>query len=301
MNRNHKGLQNPVVFISHASEDKDRFVLEFATKLREKGIDAWVDKWEIYPGDSLVTKIFNEGLKNAHAVVIVLSKNSIEKPWVKEELDVSVVKKIEGEIKLIPVIIEDCDVPESLRSTVWEKIKNLDDYEEELNRIVNSIYEQRDKPPIGKPPHYIKLTIEDIPGLNKIDNHILMLSCEMILKNNFGAISRNTNYMPIETNHVIKEAASIGINKQDALESLEILDRKGYVKTTKIIGGEIIHYCVSTFGFEEYAKKYIREYKSLFPSVGFGLVNKGKNAESIAEDLKLPKVIINHIFNVLSD
>jgi len=43
----------PKAFISHASEDKVRFVLGFATKLREKGIDAWLDRWEIKPGDSL--------------------------------------------------------------------------------------------------------------------------------------------------------------------------------------------------------------------------------------------------------
>lgn len=38
---------NPKVFVSHASEDKEHFVVEFATKLRARGIDAWLDKWEI--------------------------------------------------------------------------------------------------------------------------------------------------------------------------------------------------------------------------------------------------------------
>ncbi|CAH1905327.1 hypothetical protein NTGHW29_510062 [Candidatus Nitrotoga sp. HW29] len=60
------------VFISHASEDKDRFVTNFATKLRENGVDAWLDRWEMLPGDSLVDKIFEEGLKEAHAVIIIL-------------------------------------------------------------------------------------------------------------------------------------------------------------------------------------------------------------------------------------
>jgi len=60
---------NPKVFISHASEDKDRFVLAFAEKLRARGIDAWLDKWEMYPGDSLVEKIFEEGIKQAQAII----------------------------------------------------------------------------------------------------------------------------------------------------------------------------------------------------------------------------------------
>lgn len=65
---------NPKVFVSHASEDKNRFVLSFAKRLREKGIDAWLDRWEMAPGDSLVRKIFEEGLKEANAVIVVVSQ-----------------------------------------------------------------------------------------------------------------------------------------------------------------------------------------------------------------------------------
>src|SRR5881227_3407674 len=97
---------NPKVFISHASEDKERFVLAFATKLRGKGIDAWIDRWEMYPGDSLVDKIFEEGLGHAEAFIIVLSRNSVEKRWVREELNTAVVKRIEKGTKIIPVVLD---------------------------------------------------------------------------------------------------------------------------------------------------------------------------------------------------
>src|ERR1043165_5720806 len=122
---------NPKVFVSHASEDKERFVMGFATRLRGKGIDAWLDKWEILPGDSLIDKIFEEGIKDTQAVIVILSKNSVDKKWVREELNAAVVKKIEGISKLIPVVIDDCQVPEALQSTVWVKIKDLNNYEAE--------------------------------------------------------------------------------------------------------------------------------------------------------------------------
>src|SRR4051794_20083808 len=48
----------PKVFVSHASEDKQRFVERFAARLRENGVDAWLDEWEMKPGDSLVDRIF---------------------------------------------------------------------------------------------------------------------------------------------------------------------------------------------------------------------------------------------------
>ncbi len=66
-------MSAPKVFVSHASEDKERFVVEFARRLRENGVDAWLDQWEMKPGDSLVDKIFEEGLKEARAVIVVLS------------------------------------------------------------------------------------------------------------------------------------------------------------------------------------------------------------------------------------
>jgi len=127
----------PKVFLSHASEDKERFVLGFATKLRDSGVDVWLDKWEMLPGDSLVEKIFEEGLKKAQAVIIILSLNSVNKPWVKEELNISVVNKISKGTKIIPVVIDHCEVPESLKSTIWERIPDISNYQESLDRVVH--------------------------------------------------------------------------------------------------------------------------------------------------------------------
>ena len=125
-------MSAPKVFVSHASEDKDRFVVEFVRRLRENGVDAWLDQWEMKPGDSLVDKIFEEGLKEARAVIVVLSKVSLQKPWVREELNTSVVNRIGRGTRLIPVVIDDCEVPESLRSTLWLKVDDLADYDQSL-------------------------------------------------------------------------------------------------------------------------------------------------------------------------
>jgi hypothetical protein len=112
----------PKVFLSHASEDKDRFVLGFARQLRESGVDVWLDQWEMKPGDSLVDKIYEEGLKDARAVIIVLSTVSVQKPWVREELNASVVNRISRGTKLIGIHL--CHAPMDQR-IVGEK--RLDD------------------------------------------------------------------------------------------------------------------------------------------------------------------------------
>ena len=68
-----RNQMHPKVFHSHAYEDKNRFVIESGEKLCNKGINVWLDKWEMLPGESLVDKIFEEGSKNAEAIIIVLS------------------------------------------------------------------------------------------------------------------------------------------------------------------------------------------------------------------------------------
>lgn len=115
-------MSPPRVFVSHASEDNSRFAVDFARRLRENGVDAGLDQREMNPGDSLVDKIFEEGLKDARAVIVVLSKSSVRKLWVRGELSASVVNRIIRGTRLIPVFIDDCEVPESLQSTVWQRV-----------------------------------------------------------------------------------------------------------------------------------------------------------------------------------
>jgi len=205
---------NPKVFISYASEDKERFVLDFAQKLNSKGINIWVGFWKIYPGDSLVDKIFEEGIRNAQTVILILSKYSIDKPWVREELNASVVKRIKEKIKLIPVVIDDCQVPESLQSIAWEKIKNLENYEEEVDRIVMSIYGHRDKPPISRPPTYSQTEIDLLSGLTKVDSLVLKLSCEKAIEN---------SHRHVNTESILEQVSSLDIPQEEFFESLEIL------------------------------------------------------------------------------
>jgi len=157
------------------------FCLNSYNKLRNQGIDAWVDEWEMLPGASLIDKIFEEGIKNAQAFVIVLSKFSVTKAWVREELNAGIVKRISGQCKVIPVVIDDCEVPEALQSILWEKITDLQNYDTELNRIVSSIYGYSQKPALGPPPKYTKLSINALPGLTQIDTAIFKVICEMSL------------------------------------------------------------------------------------------------------------------------
>jgi hypothetical protein len=286
---------NPRAFVCHAREDKERFVLDFATKLRqEKGIDAWLDVWEMLPGDSIVDKIFEEGIPNAQAGIVVVSEHSVNKPWVRAELNATVVKSIEGKIRLIPIVIgsiTDSQVPEALKTTVWERIRDLNNYDAELNRIANSIYGLREKPALGAPPVYVRTTLDNVPGLNKIDSLILKLSCEMLMQED------NHRHSPLRPETVVQQAESKEIPRDTTLDSLQMLAEGRYIDTGNPLGSrDIAFLLVTDYDFDQYARVYLPGYDELTRNVALQIVNLRKQrSEDIADALKLPHALVEHV------
>lgn len=289
--------QNPRVFISHASEDKERFVRDFATKLRSKGVEAWVDEWEIMPGDSLVDKIFEEGIGNAQAMIVVISDKSVNKPWVREELNAGVVKRINNKSKLIPVVIGDVaemEIPESLKPVVWERIRDVRSYGAELDRIVRAIYERQEKPPIGEPPVYTQYSIDNLPGLSEIDTLILKLCCEDLVQNSDTILDQ------VNLQSIFDQTQSMEIGEEDVLESIEILEDSSYLSTTKVDSGHIVMLRVTGWGFEEYARNFLPNYDDIYKSVALEIVNRdAKDAKTIAKAIEQPEIVVDHVVREL--
>ena len=69
-------MNSPIVFISHSSKDKYRFVKGLAEQLISRGIDAWYDDWELEFGDSLID-IFDKGISKCDVFLSVISKTFI--------------------------------------------------------------------------------------------------------------------------------------------------------------------------------------------------------------------------------
>lgn len=74
------------VFISHASEDKDSFVQNFAEELRRYGLKVWYDSFTLKVGDSLRQSI-DDGLAKSKYAIVVLSKSFFSKDWTRRELE----------------------------------------------------------------------------------------------------------------------------------------------------------------------------------------------------------------------
>lgn len=282
---------SPKVFISHASEDKSRFVIAFATKLRENGVDAWLDQWEMLPGDSLVDKIFSEGLKEAQAVIIILSNFSISKPWVSEELNASMVARISKGTKIIPVVIDDCEVPEALKSTLWEPVRDLSDFEKPLRRILAAIFDVNEKPDIGNQPEFVREAANSIKGLNNVDTLVLKRAAKYDLENNIHIV---------EPEKIFPDLNTLGLTKQQILDSIEILDAEGLLEASHYIGGGPdsygCHVRLTPPGLEKYCSTELDDYEQLKKQCAGLIVNEDvKDNQSLATRTGAQLRLIEHI------
>ena len=121
------------LFISHASEDKN-FVDKLVSELDPLAKKVWYDKREIFVGDSIIEKI-NIALREASAVIVVLSENSLSKPWFLRELNSTLSRQLRPErMSILPVLIEKCDIPPLLTDIKYADF--TDSFETGLNQLI---------------------------------------------------------------------------------------------------------------------------------------------------------------------
>lgn len=278
----------PKVFISHASEDKERFVIPFATALRAKGVDGWVDRWEMRIGDSLVDKIFEEGLKEASAIIVVLSNISVTKPWVREELDAAVVKRIEKGARIIPIVLDGCEVPQALRHIVWEPVADTNNFESTLMRVVDEIFERTSKPALGAAPDYFVATsTRRIGGLTAADNSVIAALYEAFL-------SQPSSY--VGPDDLLLKMKEKDLNQEMVSESLAALEHQGFVENLKMLGGPW-HSRLTSYG----VSAVLGDTESaLIGKVGFCILNDGlQKAAEIAGSVEQPLPLVEHAIDRL--
>jgi len=91
------------IFISHAASDRE-WVREFATAMRDLGINVWFDEFNIRPGDH-VTDLLQKGLRESDVVVLPLTRETLDNPNFLFELGAATAMKK----KVIPVVSADVD------------------------------------------------------------------------------------------------------------------------------------------------------------------------------------------------
>nr|WP_279153065.1 toll/interleukin-1 receptor domain-containing protein [Pseudomonas mosselii] len=157
-------MQIPKVFISysHDSQEHKQWVLEFATRLRNSGIDAILDQWELQPGDDL-PHFMERNLASADRVLMVCTDRYVEKAnsgaggvgYEKMIVTADLLKTIDSN-KVIPIIRQEgsSNTPTFLRSKLFINFSNDDQAEFSHDELVRTLHGKPlfVKPDIGHSP-----------------------------------------------------------------------------------------------------------------------------------------------------
>lgn len=108
------------VFLCHAHADREA-VYDLYKRLKREGVDAWLDKEELLPGQDWEHEI-RKAVREADAIVVCLSKQFDQAGFRQKEVRLALdtaMEQPEGEIFIIPARLEECDNLESLRKWHW--------------------------------------------------------------------------------------------------------------------------------------------------------------------------------------
>lgn len=126
----------PNVFISYRSPDAD-LAERLAAAIRDAGHDVWLDRWRIDVGDSIVARI-DEGLTAARYLVLCLSADGNDTPWITREWMATLARQLEGAgVKLLPVRLSGGSLPAILADLKYADL--VRDWPGELQKLLRAI------------------------------------------------------------------------------------------------------------------------------------------------------------------
>ncbi|UHG91742.1 TIR domain-containing protein [Spirosoma oryzicola] len=131
------------VFISHAREDSE-IAEQIYDYLESEGYSPWLDKRKLRPGANWDYEI-RQALKRSDFVIVLLSSISVSKRgYVQREFKLALEyaeTKLEDDYYILPILIDECAVPEGLSKYQWIEINK----ENFMADVLESLNIQRDR------------------------------------------------------------------------------------------------------------------------------------------------------------
>lgn len=118
------------VFLCHARADRNT-VFTLYTQLIKDGVDAWLDKKNLLPGQNWEYEI-SKAVKEADVVVVCLSNNFNQSGYRQKEVSLALdtaMKQTPDDIFIIPARLDECEVIDSLEKWQWVDLFEPDGYE----------------------------------------------------------------------------------------------------------------------------------------------------------------------------
>lgn len=119
----------------------EKFAEALARRLGQEGMVPWFDKWDILAGDSVPGKI-EEGLRESMAFIPIITADYQQGRWATDELHAAIVKRLEQDYKIIPVLLEECERPELIAHLRYVDMSAQapEAFEVKFGELVDGIY-----------------------------------------------------------------------------------------------------------------------------------------------------------------
>jgi hypothetical protein len=143
------------LFLSHASADKE-WVRRLKAELENEGLRSFLDERELQPGGNWVLDL-SEGLLQSRFLVLVLTRESIGRPWVTQEWTMFLAKH-GPHGRVFPVLLESVELP-----TILGPVQSLDARDRDPARVARELARLIGRP--GELPADLKELDEQIERL----------------------------------------------------------------------------------------------------------------------------------------
>ena len=230
----------PRAFISysHDSQVHKKWVLDLAVRLRNSGVDAILDQWELEPGDD-IPHFMERNLASADRVLMVCTENYVEKAntgtggvgYEKMIVTSSLMKSIDSR-KVVPLVRQagTHEVPTFLTSKLFIDFSRDGDFEYSFDELVRTLVGAPlfKKPPIGNNPFK---PIEETP-VERTADAIVELMRVVVQKFETSTVAwvrypdvvAQSKMSRIFLDMTIKESVSLGLIKLDNDGDLRLTD-----------------------------------------------------------------------------
>jgi hypothetical protein len=236
------------IFISHSHKDKG-FVDKLATKLVVDRIPVFVDRWEMNIGDSITNKI-EAAITSSSFLIVILSKNSVQSDWCKREITSALMMELEKKrVMLLPLLIEDCEIPLFLRDKYYADFRKGFDIgykkvkqsvsrlsNDEIGRIEKDIETYSDFAiNWGKRGEYFELMIDVVEFSTNLDSPFTILT-NIVFVGNKAATDKYNEYLIQDKEWLMKSIVIMlcGENKKFTDANAYIFEDKPFETTIQI-------------------------------------------------------------------
>ena len=285
--------------IVHSPEDAERFVSGLSSALGHAGVESDTESWRLSVRDSLIDRIFSEGLKDASLMLVVLSQNNSNTDWSSLELELSVVERIQAVTRLCVLLLDGRQPPAELPEDVPVfaldhpgDVLELSGLIQELGPIMRGHYVPGNRPAGAEREGGSDGVLAGISNIGETEATVLALSCRCAVE---------SNAFLVKADNVFELAAPLEIRNEDFHRCLDALENAGHIRGKRSNGGLISTFEVNRPAFGHYMDEVLDNTDEVVADLASEILAGVRDNETLVETFELPRLIVTYILDDLDE